>query len=50
MKLRRQFMELNRAVCIDMPNLNIPWFHQKFCEQLAASDGKRTTIFFTLSN
>lgn len=25
-------MELNRAVCLDTPGANVPWFHQKYCE------------------
>jgi len=27
-------MELNRAVCLDLPDANVPWFHQKYCETL----------------
>ncbi|KAG8124954.1 putative FAST kinase domain-containing protein, partial [Naja naja] len=29
-----QLMELNRAVCLECPELQIPWFHKGFCEQL----------------
>ncbi|KAM6461494.1 FAST kinase domain-containing protein 1, mitochondrial isoform 1-T2 [Liasis olivaceus] len=29
-----QLMELNRAVCLECPELQIPWFHKHFCEQL----------------
>ncbi|ETE62933.1 FAST kinase domain-containing protein 1, partial [Ophiophagus hannah] len=29
-----QLMELNRAVCLECPELQIPWFHKRFCEQL----------------
>ena len=28
-------MELNRAVCIDMPEVGIPWFHGEYCQHLA---------------
>ena len=24
-------MELNRSVCIDMPEADVPWFHEKYC-------------------
>jgi len=36
LKLRQAMMELNRAVCIDMPDINLPWFHGKFCEEVLA--------------
>lgn len=26
-------MILNRAVCIDYPELDVPWFHTKYCEE-----------------
>ncbi|XP_034282897.1 FAST kinase domain-containing protein 1, mitochondrial isoform X1 [Pantherophis guttatus] len=29
-----QLMELNRAVCLECPELQIPWFHKCFCKQL----------------
>ncbi|XP_013915973.1 PREDICTED: FAST kinase domain-containing protein 1 [Thamnophis sirtalis] len=29
-----QLMELNRAVCLECPELQIPWFHKRFCEQM----------------
>ncbi|XP_063174288.1 FAST kinase domain-containing protein 1, mitochondrial [Candoia aspera] len=33
-KTMLQLMELNRAVCLECPELQIPWFHKRFCEQL----------------
>ena len=39
-KLRDTFMQLNRAVCIDMPEARVPWFHEKYCEEIAVV-GKR---------
>uniref|UniRef100_A0A670XPI5 FAST kinase domains 1 n=1 Tax=Pseudonaja textilis TaxID=8673 RepID=A0A670XPI5_PSETE len=33
-KTSLQLMELNRAVCLECPELQIPWFHKRFCEQL----------------
>lgn len=26
-------MQLNRAVCLDYPESNVPWFHQKYIEE-----------------
>ncbi|XP_008836028.1 FAST kinase domain-containing protein 1, mitochondrial isoform X1 [Nannospalax galili] len=28
-----RFMELNRAVCLECPEFQIPWFHDRFCQQ-----------------
>ncbi|XP_066201139.1 FAST kinase domain-containing protein 1, mitochondrial [Saccopteryx leptura] len=35
LKMRIQFrlMELNRAVCLECPEYQIPWFHGRFCER-----------------
>ncbi|XP_006214034.1 FAST kinase domain-containing protein 1, mitochondrial isoform X1 [Vicugna pacos] len=35
LNLRVQFrlMELNRAVCLECPEYQIPWFHDRFCQQ-----------------
>lgn len=33
MRVRHLLMELNRAVCLDRPEANIPWFHEKYCEE-----------------
>ncbi|CAG7642379.1 unnamed protein product, partial [Allacma fusca] len=38
-RLRNVFMELNRAVCLDMPEANVPWFHEKYCRDEAESRG-----------
>lgn len=27
-------MILNRAVCIDSPEFDVPWFHTKYCEEI----------------
>lgn len=29
-------MHLNRAVCLDYPEIDIPWFHEKYCQQVTA--------------
>ncbi|XP_053554379.1 FAST kinase domain-containing protein 1, mitochondrial [Bombina bombina] len=34
MRIRLRLMELNRAVCIECPEYQIPWFHEKYCQQL----------------
>lgn len=31
----QNFFELNRAVCIDYPNRDVPWFHEKYCQKRA---------------
>uniref|UniRef100_A0A6J0T974 FAST kinase domain-containing protein 1, mitochondrial isoform X1 n=1 Tax=Pogona vitticeps TaxID=103695 RepID=A0A6J0T974_9SAUR len=33
-KMRFDLMELNRAVCLECPELQIPWFHEHYCQQL----------------
>ncbi|CAG7725535.1 unnamed protein product, partial [Allacma fusca] len=35
-RVRDVFMSLNRAVCLDVPEANVPWFHQKYCEEIAS--------------
>lgn len=32
--MRQLLMMLNRAVCIDYPELDVPWFHTKYCEEI----------------
>nr|XP_033800599.1 FAST kinase domain-containing protein 1, mitochondrial isoform X2 [Geotrypetes seraphini] len=34
MKIRLQLMELNRAVCLECPEFQVPWFHDRYCQQL----------------
>ncbi|KAM4626080.1 FAST kinase domain-containing protein 1, mitochondrial [Discoglossus pictus] len=34
MRIRLRLMELNRAVCLECPEYQIPWFHDKYCQQL----------------
>ncbi|KAB0797302.1 hypothetical protein PPYR_08296 [Photinus pyralis] len=33
-RVRNNMMHLNRAVCLDYPEANVPWFHKKYMEQL----------------
>jgi len=35
-RVRYAMMHLNRAVCLDYPEIDVPWFHEKYCQQLAA--------------
>ncbi|XP_033900610.3 FAST kinase domain-containing protein 1, mitochondrial isoform X1 [Acipenser ruthenus] len=34
MRIRLRLMELNRAVCLECPEFQVPWFHDRFCQQL----------------
>lgn len=33
-RVRQMLMQLNRSVCLDQPEADVPWFHSKFCEEL----------------
>lgn len=33
MRVQFRLMELNRAVCLECPEYQIPWFHDRFCQQ-----------------
>ncbi|KAM5279747.1 FAST kinase domain-containing protein 1, mitochondrial [Ctenodactylus gundi] len=32
-RVQFRLMELNRAVCLECPEFQIPWFHDRFCQQ-----------------
>uniref|UniRef100_UPI00398E38B2 FAST kinase domain-containing protein 1, mitochondrial n=1 Tax=Pristiophorus japonicus TaxID=55135 RepID=UPI00398E38B2 len=34
MRIRLRLMELNRAVCLECPEFQTPWFHDRYCQQL----------------
>ncbi|XP_035265897.1 FAST kinase domain-containing protein 1, mitochondrial isoform X1 [Anguilla anguilla] len=34
MRIRLRLMELNRAVCLECPEFQVPWFHERYCQQL----------------
>ncbi|OCT63566.1 hypothetical protein XELAEV_18044663mg [Xenopus laevis] len=34
LRIRLRLMELNRAVCLECPEFQIPWFHDRYCKQL----------------
>ncbi|XP_069877497.1 FAST kinase domain-containing protein 1, mitochondrial isoform X1 [Dipodomys merriami] len=37
-RVQFRLMELNRAVCLECPEFEIPWFHDRFCQQLFNKD------------
>lgn len=34
MRVRLRLMELNRAVCLECPEYQVPWFHERYCQRL----------------
>ncbi|XP_074550423.1 FAST kinase domain-containing protein 1, mitochondrial [Halichoeres trimaculatus] len=34
MRTRLRLMELNRAACLECPEFQVPWFHERYCQQL----------------
>ncbi|XP_047226211.1 FAST kinase domain-containing protein 1, mitochondrial [Girardinichthys multiradiatus] len=34
MRTRQRLMDLNRAVCLECPEFQLPWFHERYCQQL----------------
>uniref|UniRef100_A0A8C5I8A9 RAP domain-containing protein n=1 Tax=Gouania willdenowi TaxID=441366 RepID=A0A8C5I8A9_GOUWI len=34
MRTRLRLMQLNRAVCLECPEYQVPWFHERYCQQL----------------
>jgi len=45
-KVRNLLMTLNRAVCIDYPEFDVPWFHTKYCEEMQTLVPKHTGSFY----
>uniref|UniRef100_A0A3B4B503 RAP domain-containing protein n=1 Tax=Periophthalmus magnuspinnatus TaxID=409849 RepID=A0A3B4B503_9GOBI len=33
MRVRLRLMELNRAVCLECPEYQVPWFHERYCQR-----------------
>ncbi|XP_053327113.1 FAST kinase domain-containing protein 1, mitochondrial [Spea bombifrons] len=33
-RIRLRLMQLNRAVCLECPEYQIPWFHDQYCQQV----------------
>lgn len=53
-RIQFRLMELNRAVCLECPELQIPWFHDSFCQQqynkdIGSMNGARQKIFKMLA-
>ncbi|CAI6366545.1 unnamed protein product [Macrosiphum euphorbiae] len=46
LKVRQLLMILNRAVCIDYPEFDVPWFHTKYCEEIQSLVPKHTGSFY----
>ena len=44
-RVLNQVMQLNRAVCLDYPELNIPWFQQNYLEAQMSKMPNITTKF-----
>ncbi|KAL8183434.1 UNVERIFIED_CONTAM: hypothetical protein K2H54_041135 [Gekko kuhli] len=38
-RVRSRLMELNRAVCLECPEFQVPWFHERYCQQLQQKSG-----------
>ncbi|XP_077393427.1 FAST kinase domain-containing protein 1, mitochondrial isoform X2 [Festucalex cinctus] len=34
MRTRMRLMELNRAVCLECPEFQVPWFHESYCQMM----------------
>ncbi|KAK7864333.1 hypothetical protein R5R35_009176 [Gryllus longicercus] len=44
-RVRNYLMQVNRAVCLDYPEFDVPWFHKKYCEEVAATEGAPASLF-----
>ncbi|XP_075789686.1 FAST kinase domain-containing protein 1, mitochondrial isoform X2 [Pelodiscus sinensis] len=43
-RVRLRLMELNRAVCLECPEFQIPWFHERYCQQVQRKGNGNTNI------
>lgn len=41
-------MQLNKAVCLDYPEANIPWFHEKYIQERKTGRGIHSFVVFFL--
>uniref|UniRef100_A0A5F9D3P1 FAST kinase domains 1 n=1 Tax=Oryctolagus cuniculus TaxID=9986 RepID=A0A5F9D3P1_RABIT len=53
-RIQFRLMELNRAVCLECPEFQIPWFHDHFCQQhynrdIGSVDGAQQQIYKLLA-
>ncbi|EDW76328.1 uncharacterized protein Dwil_GK14716 [Drosophila willistoni] len=44
-RVLNQVMQLNRTVCLDMPEANVPWFQQNYIEAQLSKKPVQTSIF-----
>ncbi|XP_077175899.1 FAST kinase domain-containing protein 1, mitochondrial isoform X2 [Paroedura picta] len=40
-RVRSRLMEVNRAVCLACPEFQVPWFHERYCQQLQQRSSRR---------
>ncbi|NXN74751.1 FAKD1 protein, partial [Himantopus himantopus] len=40
-RVRSRLMKLNRAVCLECPELHIPWFHEHYCQRVFRNSNSR---------
>ncbi|NXP81306.1 FAKD1 protein, partial [Ramphastos sulfuratus] len=40
-RVRSRLMKLNRAVCLECPELHIPWFHEHYCQRVFHNGNSR---------
>ncbi|PSN37677.1 hypothetical protein C0J52_05617 [Blattella germanica] len=45
MRVRDALMHVNRAVCLDYPEVDVPWFHEKYCQQITSLEPQRIDAF-----
>ncbi|XP_063500748.1 FAST kinase domain-containing protein 1, mitochondrial isoform X7 [Symphalangus syndactylus] len=52
-RVQFHLMELNRSVCLECPEFQIPWFHDRFCQQynkgIGGMDGAQQQIYKMLA-
>ncbi|KAK2499575.1 hypothetical protein MC885_001017 [Smutsia gigantea] len=51
-RVKFRLMELNRAVCLECPEYQIPWFHDRFCQQqynIGSMNGAQQQIYKMLA-
>ncbi|XP_053353024.1 FAST kinase domain-containing protein 1, mitochondrial [Clarias gariepinus] len=44
MRVRSRLMQLNRAVCLECPEFQVPWFHEHYCMQLHRRDHNSVNV------
>lgn len=44
MRTRLRLMELNRAVCLECPEFQVPWFHERYCQYFTKKGLKKSNL------